>query len=90
VGFSNSAHCLQPPNFASGGAILPKVSGHMPNYSQFWETEAGDWVRSSLRGGAGIKAKRSFTFYTSTKAISNERTGYPTGRSFVTILARRE
>ncbi len=51
----------------------------MPNYSQFWETEAGDWVRSSLRGGAGIKAKRSFTFYTSTKAISNERTGYPTG-----------
>jgi hypothetical protein len=36
-----------------GGAKLPKVSGHMPKYSQFWETAAGDWVRSSLRGGRG-------------------------------------
>jgi hypothetical protein len=32
------------PNFASGGGKLPKVSDHMPKYSQFWETPAGDWV----------------------------------------------
>jgi hypothetical protein len=41
-GFSNSVDGLQPPDFASGGAKLPKVSGHMPKYSQFWETAAGD------------------------------------------------
>jgi hypothetical protein len=44
---------LQPPDFASSGAKLPKVSGHMPKYSRFRETAAGDWVRSSLHGGRG-------------------------------------
>src|SRR5258707_15188390 len=53
AGFSNSANRLQPPDFASGGAKLPKVSGHMPKYSHFWETASGDWVRSSLHGGRG-------------------------------------
>jgi len=40
AGFSDLANDLQPPDFASGGAKLPKVSGHMPKYSHFWETAA--------------------------------------------------
>jgi hypothetical protein len=51
AGFSNSVDRLQPPDFANGEAKLPEVSGRMPKYSRFRETAAGDWVRSSLRGG---------------------------------------
>ena len=53
AGFSNSVDGLQTPDFARGGVKLPEVSGRRPKYSRFRETAAGDWVRSSLRGGRG-------------------------------------
>jgi hypothetical protein len=52
AGFSDLANDLQPPDFASGGAKLPKVSGAYLKYSRFWETAAGGRVRSALCGGA--------------------------------------
>ena len=33
---------------------MPKVSGRMPKYSHFWETAAGDRVRSSLHGAMAV------------------------------------
>jgi hypothetical protein len=55
AGFSNSEDGLWPPDFASGGTKLPEVSGPMPKYSRFWETPAGDWVRSSLRAERAVQ-----------------------------------
>jgi hypothetical protein len=46
---------LQAPYLTSLTAKTPKVSGRMPDYSRFRETAAGDWVRSSLRGGRGSR-----------------------------------
>jgi hypothetical protein len=56
---------LQSPNLADYGAKSSKVSGCSLKYSRFRETATGDWVRSTLRGGASIKAKRSYRLYTS-------------------------
>ncbi len=44
AGFSDSVDGLQAPDFASGGAKLPEVSGRLPKYSHFRETGTGDWV----------------------------------------------
>jgi hypothetical protein len=40
---------LQTPEFTKSEANLPKVSSRSREYSRFWETNVGDWVRSSLR-----------------------------------------
>ena len=53
AGFCELAVGLWTPNLAASRAKLPKVSGHMPKYSRFWETTAGDRVRSTLPGGRG-------------------------------------
>src|SRR6266478_5430070 len=61
AGFSDSVDGLQAPDFASGGAKLPEVSGRLPKYSHFRETGTGDWVSigtawSSLFKGLILKA----------------------------------
>jgi hypothetical protein len=48
-GFCDFVDCLQTPEFTKSEANLPKVSSRSREYSRFWETNVGDWVRSSLR-----------------------------------------
>ena len=83
AGSSNLANGLQPPDFASGGAKLPKVSGHMPKYSHFWETAAGDWVRSSLHGVAAVVFQFARTIVSGVQLWGNNSHG-------LEIVAERE
>ena len=48
AGFSRIRFRLQTPNSPIFGRELPKVSGHVRDYSRFAETAAGDRVRSRL------------------------------------------
>jgi hypothetical protein len=43
---------LRAPKLAVAGAKSPIVSDGILKYSRFQETATGDWVRSTLRGGA--------------------------------------
>jgi hypothetical protein len=47
-GLCDSGNGLQAPDFANCGPESPKVSSPTPKYSRFWETAAGDRVRSTL------------------------------------------
>src|SRR6266478_4144373 len=53
AGFCDSADGLQTPNLATSREKSPIVSGEYLKYSRFWETAAGDRVRSALRGRPG-------------------------------------
>jgi hypothetical protein len=53
AGFCKLVVGLQTPNLASSREKLPIVSGEYLKYSRFWETAAGDRVRSGLRAGRG-------------------------------------
>jgi hypothetical protein len=52
AGFCELAVGLQAPDLASSRAKSLIVSGGRLKYSRFWETRAGDGVRSALRGRA--------------------------------------
>jgi len=49
-GFSYVRIGLQAPNSLILGRQLPKVSGHVREYSRFEETFGGEEVRSALHG----------------------------------------
>ena len=53
AGFCELAIGLRAPKLAAAGAKSPIVSDGYLKYSRFWETAAGDLVRSTLRGGRG-------------------------------------
>jgi hypothetical protein len=53
AGFCELATSLRAPIFGILGTNLPIVSGKHLKNSRFWETAAGDKVRSALRGGRG-------------------------------------
>lgn len=60
AGLYNLVDGLLTPDFGKSEPNLPKVSGRYRKYSRFWETDAGDWVRSSLRPQAAVEL-RSFS-----------------------------
>jgi hypothetical protein len=47
AGFCDFVTGLQAPNLVTLAAKLPTVSGGRLKYSRFWETRAGDRVRSA-------------------------------------------
>ena len=55
AGLYNLVDGLLTPDFGKSEPNLPKVSGRYREYSRFWETDAGDWVRSSLRPAGGSR-----------------------------------
>ena len=50
AGFCKLAARLQTPKSPNSEAKLPRVSVECLKYSRFWETDAGDRVRFTLRG----------------------------------------
>ena len=58
AGFCELAIGLRAPELGSPGAKSPIVSGGYLKYSRFRETEAGDRVRSALRGRANGKYRQ--------------------------------
>jgi hypothetical protein len=58
--FCNAADCLQTPDLTKSKGKLPKVSGQCPEYSRFWEPDAGELFRSPLRG-AGYSPIKLFS-----------------------------
>jgi hypothetical protein len=55
AGFCKLEGGLQTPNLATCREKSPIVSGECLKYSRFWETAAGDRVRSALRGRPGSR-----------------------------------
>jgi hypothetical protein len=70
---------LLTPDFGKSEPNLPKVSGRYREYSRFWETDAGDWVRSSLRPAGGSRITQFLCF--GLEEIGNFGVGLPCGRS---------
>ena len=60
-GFCELAIDLRAPKLAAAGPKSPIVSGRYLKYSRFWETTAGDWVRSTLRGGGAHPLSHQIT-----------------------------
>jgi hypothetical protein len=58
AGFCQLAGGLQAPNLATSREKSPIVSGGYLKYSRFWETAAGDRVRSVLVAGLTVQTRQ--------------------------------